>query len=310
MYAERGTVLSPILALDHPPAAPGESPPSPMDGFGEVARWITWLRAQGRAERSTVRLYRAHVTRFLADCVKGHPAEATEDHVATFLAEVGPQGPAGRYQAFCALRAAFRYWLRRGVVYDDPTSFFNVEKAPKPKRVALAEERLFRYIQGAWMCDPTGLRAWALMLSFAIGTRRTELASIKPEDDHGDRVFLRNCKRGKTRWVEVGPFARTALESLRPWHNGTILGGVKPDTITDWAREAALAAGLREEVRGRVHHVLRASFITHLLNNGTPPQVVMDLAGHEDLSTTTAYAVSFKEDRIRAVRSFTVEEGT
>lgn len=263
---------------------------------------MTTLRARGLAE-DTVRLYRTGVVRFLTEAVPpGTPfSKVTEHHCATFLAGLGNHGPA-RSKYLHGLRSFFSWAQRRGLVRADPTAELRVRKRKGRPQQALSKEKLFRYIMAAWDDDPKGKRAWAFLACFSLGTRRTELASIQPEDDHGESVLLRRCKGGKQRWVEIGPLARTALDSLRPWHNGTILGGIKPATLTKWAEQAAAKAGLAKELRGRSLHILRASFATHLLREGTPVHVVRDLLGHESIATTNDYAVTFEEDRRRAVR--------
>jgi integrase/recombinase XerC len=144
-------------------------------------------------------------------------------------------------------------------------------------------------------------RAWALLLAFGTGMRPTELASVRPEDIQGNEIVVRHGKGGKERRLPVSPLARVAIEELRPWYNGTIVGGVKPSTVTEWAEDAARDSGLREKVWGRPVHVLRSSFASDLLRKGVAVHVVRDLMGREDMATTGLYAVAFDEDREAAV---------
>jgi site-specific recombinase XerD len=43
--------------------------------------------------------------------------------------------------------------------------------------------------------------------------------------------------------------------------------------------------------------VLRASFATHVLRQGTPIHVVNELMGHRDIPTTASYLALVAEDR-------------
>jgi integrase len=48
-------------------------------------------------------------------------------------------------------------------------------------------------------------------------------------------------------------------------------------------------------------HVLRHSFVTHLLRSGVPIHIVRDLAGHANFETTLGYTAVFDEDRTREI---------
>jgi integrase/recombinase XerD len=257
-----------------------------MGDFETLAQWRQWLRGQGLSE-ATVRLYSYGLFRLLTETDADDLNSITEAHVTAFLQSLGKHGRA-RSAYFKGVRSFFGYCQLRSLVDADPTRGIRVRK-PRPRPpVALSEEELTRYFVAAAWRDPR--RAWALMLCFSVGARRMEIAAVQPEDIQGDELFLRRCKYGKTRRVPLGRYARIALEELRPYYNGTILGGVAPETVTEWAHQAAVDSGLIWKVQGRVAHVLRASFATRLLREGVPVEVVRDLMGHESIATTNAYA--------------------
>lgn len=266
-----------------------------MGGLEVIARWTDWLRAQ-ELSAHTIRLYSYGVFRFLTETGLTQLSQATEEHVVSFLNAVGDRSVAKR-QYLRGIRSLFTYCLARGVVDRDPTAGLRLRKVRRRRAVALSEEELFRYFLAAYQRHPR--RAWTLVLVFSIGARRMEAEAIRPEDVQGDEVELRVCKYGKTRRVELNRYARVALEELRPWYNGTVLGGIRRQTITEWAHQAAVDSGMLPKVRGRVAHVLRASFISHLLDRGVPITVVRDLAGHESIDTTNAYAAALGDGRQR-----------
>jgi integrase/recombinase XerD len=265
--------------------------------FEAIGAWIRWLTAQDLAE-STIRLYAYGVCRLFIDQVRGSIETVTEEHITAFLAGLSGRATC-RVQYFRGIRSFFRYAAARGLVGYDPSPGLRVRKPRRPPPVALSEEELFRMLMAAYGRSPR--RAWALMLTFSIGARRMEVAAIRPEDVQGDVVHIRTAKYHKQRRVELGPLARVALEELRPWYNGTVLGGVAKETITRWAHQAAQDAGLLPKVHGRVAHVLRSSFATHLLRKGVPVNIVRDLLGHENVSTTSFYLAVEPAERRQAV---------
>jgi site-specific recombinase XerD len=274
-----------------------------MDGVSAIAEWVAWLEARGAPE-TTIRSYSSSVSRFLVRYVKGPPRKADAGDVVRFLSDVGKNGPHGRRQALKGLRSAFSYWCPRGIATNDPTTIMPKERRPKERRqVALEEDELVRYLYAA-ACRGQR-RAGALMVAFGLGLRRCELIGITSDDDLGDRVRVTG-KYGKTRDVPVNAIGRAGLDLLKPWNNGTLLGGLKAATISEWAKQAAKDSGLYPKVRHRPAHVLRASFISHALRNGANPVAVRDVVGHESLATTNEYAAAFNGDQEDVVKRVTL----
>lgn len=271
--------------------------------FDLVARWMASLRAQDLSHH-TIRLYSYGVFRLFTEQVKGSIDTLTEDHIVDFLDSIKDRSKV-KSQYVRGIRSLIRFALRRGAMAADPSGGIKIRKPFRPKPVALREDELIRYFVAAAWRDPR--RAWTLMAAFGLGTRRMELAAVLPEDVEETRVFLRTCKYRKQRWVELTDYAAIALEELRPWWNGTVIGGISKETITHWAHQAAEDAGLLPKLRGRVAHVLRASFITHLLRNGAPIQAVRDLAGHENIATTNEYAAVFDQDLVDAAKKLRLD---
>lgn len=280
------------------PSRLGRRQPPRRSDFELIGEWRQHLRSRGLSE-DTIRAYTSGVNRLGAEVVCGPILETTQAQIDQFLAGLGNRA-SQKVMYARGFKSFFGLYHRRGDIAKDPIGDLVVKEPEHLPAVALTEEELVRLLIAAAYRSPR--RAWALMLSFSIGCRRAELAGIAPHDIVGDKVRLVRTKGRRPRLVELNDLARVAIEELRPWSTPeSILGGVVPQTVTEWAHDAAKDAGLLEKVKQRPHHVLRASFATYLLNTGTPIHVVKDLMGHKSISTTQMYAVASDSQRRDAV---------
>ena len=138
---------------------------------------------------------------------------------------------------------------------------------------------------------------------YATGMRVSELVSVPVENVDLKMQYL--IVMGKGSKERMLPLGRTALKYLERYLNVVRpqLLHNKPDSckelfVTSWGgpltrqrvneliEEYAQSAGITKRV---TPHMLRHSFATHLLNNGTDLRVVQELLGHADISTTQIY---------------------
>ena len=138
---------------------------------------------------------------------------------------------------------------------------------------------------------------------YATGMRVSELVSVPVENVDLKMQYL--IVMGKGSKERILPLGRTALKYLERYLNVVRpqLLHNKPDSckelfVTSWGGPLtrqrvnellegyAQSAGITKRV---TPHMLRHSFATHLLNNGTDLRVVQELLGHADISTTQIY---------------------
>ena len=149
---------------------------------------------------------------------------------------------------------------------------------------------------------------------YATGMRVSELVSVPVNNVDLKMEYL--VVMGKGSKERMLPLGRTALKYLERYLNVVrpqLLHG-KPDSakelfVTSWGgpmtrqrvneliEAYAKGAGITKRV---TPHMLRHSFATHLLNNGTDLRVVQELLGHADISTTQIYT-HLDMERLREV---------
>ncbi len=136
----------------------------------------------------------------------------------------------------------------------------------------------------------------ALMLCYGAGLRISEAVALKISDVDSRRMLIRveEGKGRKDRYVMLSPRLLTVLRcywrAARPryflfpsWRPGRHL---TVGALSRACRDAAQRCGLNKRVTA---HLLRHSFATHLLENGTDTRVIQALLGHTRIDTTARY---------------------
>ncbi len=179
---------------------------------------------------------------------------------------------------------------------------WNIQETPYPKKrhrlpTILSPEEVAQLIDAA----RTPYQRILLMMLYATGVRRTELARLKVSDIDSRRMVI-HIQGGKGRRDRDVMLSPKLLEALRQYWHGlkrkprTWLfpnrrrGGTDApiDSKVVWyaCQQAAQRAGLRKAIHP---HTLRHCFATHLLEAGADLRTIQILLGHHDLKETTIY---------------------
>ena len=134
-----------------------------------------------------------------------------------------------------------------------------------------------------------------ISLVYSAGLRRSELLNLTPKDINSETMSVRVMGKGKKcRYSLLSP---KLLEELRRYfreyrpkkwlfEGGTPGQPYSASALVKVLKEAAQRAGIKH----RVHvHMLRHSFATHLLEQGTDLHTIQELLGHNDIKTTAIY---------------------
>ena len=179
------------------------------------------------------------------------------------------------------------------VVMEMPNRFYAIERPRKeytlPKVLSKPEVK-------AIINNTTNLKHRCIVgLLYSAGLRRSELLDLKLNNIDSNRMLIRveNAKGNKDRYTLL---SKTVLEDLRKyWYEykpkeylfeGGKGGRYSEKSVGQVIKRCAIKAGLKKAVSP---HMLRHSFATHLLENGTDIRYIQTLLGHRSSKTTEIY---------------------
>jgi site-specific recombinase XerD len=179
------------------------------------------------------------------------------------------------------------------VVLQMPNRFYSIERPRKretlPKVISLEE------VQSIIKNTNNIKHRCIVSLLYSAGLRRSELLNLKLKDIDSKRMVI-NIVHGKGNKDRLTILSESVLKDLRTyfkeWKPKTYLFEGKPGHVYSPSsvlliiKKAAKKAGIRKNI---TPHMLRHSFATHLLENGTDLRYIQVLLGHSSTRTTEIY---------------------
>jgi site-specific recombinase XerD len=179
---------------------------------------------------------------------------------------------------------------------------------PKPKRNKKIPEILTSE-EIKKMIDSTSNIKHRLILKmlYGCGLRVGEIIGICKKDLNFEEklIHIRLAKGKRDRFVKMPESLVEDLKAYTQLVNEEIVfpsnrgGKLTKKTISKIVDNASKKAGIKKEV---YPHLLRHSFATHLLENGTDLRVIQKLLGHSDIKTTQIYT-QISQANIKNIKS-------
>lgn len=298
----------------------------------EILQFVNDLKTGRGFSKHTLRAYMNDLDQFCDFLVRGpkafeHPfgeprpkaslaalKRATRNEIRSFLAHVQTTGGTARTAArkLAAIRAAYKFFVRRGMMEDNPALSVKSPKLSKELPDVLSIPEVTALLEAPDTADPLGTRDRALLETlYSSGIRAAECAGLRlPDLDLGRGLIRVLGKRNKERLAHLGSFAVKALNaylSVRgelgsPRHDVVFVNS-RGGPLTTRSIQRVVEKYVRQVLPGRREvspHTLRHTFATHMLDGGADLRVVQELLGHESLSSTQIYThVSI--DRLKQV---------
>lgn len=179
------------------------------------------------------------------------------------------------------------------IVESMPNRFYEIERPIKknilPKIISLEEVK-------AIINNTNNIKHKCIVsLMYSAGLRRSELLNLKITDIDSKRMVI-NVKNTKGNKERLTILSKTILTDLRVYFikwkpkkylfEGTNYTKYSASSVLKIVKSAALKANIRKTV---TPHMLRHSFATHLLENGTNLRYIQVLLGHSSSKTTEIY---------------------
>ncbi|MEM3074827.1 MAG: tyrosine-type recombinase/integrase [Candidatus Pacearchaeota archaeon] len=146
-----------------------------------------------------------------------------------------------------------------------------------------------------------------LKVIYGCGLRVSEVVNLKKEDINFQEclIHIKLSKGRKDRFVAIPLSLKQELNSYCILNESDILfpslrgGKLTTATIQAIVENAAKKTNIQKRV---YPHLLRHSFATHLLENGTDLRIIQKLLGHSDIKTTQIYT-QISQANIKNIKS-------
>lgn len=145
------------------------------------------------------------------------------------------------------------------------------------------------------------------MMIYSAGLRRSELIDLKISDIDSERMVV-TIQYAKGKKDRITLLSKNTLKLLRRYYReyrpvnylfeGQKGGKYSVTSVANILKNSARRAGISKNV---TPHMLRHSFATHLLEQGTDLRYIQELLGHNSPKTTEIYTHVSKKavDKIR-----------
>jgi integrase/recombinase XerD len=242
-----------------------------------------------RYSDNTVRNYVSCFEAYINHYYKEDPITLNEVDVRNYLQKLIQEGKSNSYVNLAVNSIKFYYEIVHGM----PNRFYSIERPRKQKQLpeVLSKEEIVKIINST-----NNIKHRCIVgLLYSSGLRRGELLNLNVTDIDSKRMVVKinNAKGNKDRISVLSPSLLKDLQNYYKEYRPVkyLFEGKKGDkysasSVLKIIATAADKARMRKKV---TPHMLRHSFATHLLENGTDIRHIQLLLGHSSTKTTEIY---------------------
>jgi integrase/recombinase XerC len=266
-------------------------------------KFIDYLRFEKRFSEHTLTAYQNDLKQFAEFLDFKSETEAYEiksSTIRSWIVQMIDSGLKSKSvnRKIASLRTYYRWLRKEGVISTSPMQKIQGPKNEKrlpvfAKESDLASEKL----NGIFASTFEGIRDELMFeLFYQTGIRLNELIELKEKDFNHNHIKVLG-KRNKERIIPISQTLSNKFQSFLNLKHKEIgetsnlfvlSNGNKLYSVLVY-RKINYYLGLTTSLDKKSPHVLRHTFATHMLNNGSGLETLKDLLGHANLSATQIY---------------------
>ena len=275
---------------------------------GEIKRFVSYLLIDKNYSKNTCDSYSQDLKLFDTYCHK-KVQNITEDDIKTYFSYLHNKQYSDRsiVRQLSCLNSFYKFLLIENEVTINPMDNIDLPKIHKALPYILTEEDINKLLDIKLNSYFDYRNKAMLELMYSSGLRVSELINLTLNDLDFEQDIVRIMGKGsKERIVPIGDYAINYLQLYITEYRLFLVKKDRNDYVFlnnhgkkmtrqgffKIIKKIAIEQGIEKEVSP---HMLRHSFATHMLNHGADLQVIQELLGHSDISTTQVYTHVSKE---------------
>lgn len=248
------------------------------------------LLYQKRYSDNTIKIYLSYFRDFIAHFHDKNIDDISKEEINAYILKLIKEKRISISQQNQRINAIKFYYEK---VLGRPKTYYDIERPRKEKKLpnVLSKEEVKRILDKAKNKKHKAI----LALLYSCGLRRSEIINLHITDIDSSRMLLkvRGAKGKKDRYVQLSasllPLLREYYKEYKPevyLFNGQNKKQYSASSILKLIKKYAKQAGIQKNV---TPHMLRHSFATHHLEQGTDLRYIQQWLGHSSSKTTEIY---------------------